>query len=276
MFERIVVGIDGSPAAQHAADWAARIAGDGHLVLVHVERDRETGSDYLSATSKRAGDRVTLIDEGERIRAANPGLHVVTSTETGPVVDVLRTFLRRGTLVVVGRDADRGGRWSAGVRLAGSHSAGAVAVVPSGEGGADDLGVVVGVDGSVLGREAIRVGADLATALQLRLTLLHAWAAPAFWESDLAEYASEFAEFEQMHRDTLAAAMDSGTASGAEPHARLVHGRPADELLEAVDTARAIVVGSHSGSAVERFLLGSVSHEVLLRSPIPVVVVLPG
>jgi len=274
MFERIVVGVDGSDASLDALDWAAAHAGTAQLVLVHVERDRETGSEYLSATSKRAGARVRLIDEGERIREAHPGLHVVTSTEVGPVVDVLRTFLRTGTLVVVGREAERPGRWSAGVRLAGSHGGGSVAVVP-GTHARGEFGVVVGVDGSALGREVIRVAADLAASIREPLTLLHAWSAPAMWEADLQQYAGEFAEYEQMHRDTLSSAIDQGTEFGAQPHARLVHGRPADELVEAAARASVIVVGSHSGSAVARFLLGSVSHELLLRATIPVLVVLP-
>lgn len=275
MFERIVVGVDGSDASLHALDWAVAHAGTAQLVLVHVERDRENGSEYLSATSKRAGSRVRLIDEAERVRTAHPGMHVVTSTETGSVVDALGRFLRPRTLVVVGRDAERAGRWSAGVRLAGSHSGGVVAVIPAEAGGAAELGVVAGIDGSVLGHEVIRVAASLARASDEPLTFLHAWAAPAMWEADLTEYAGEFAEYEQMHREVLAAALETGAEEGAIPHAMFVHGHPADELIEAASRAAAVVVGSHSGSAVARFLLGSVSHEVLLRANIPVLIVLP-
>lgn len=276
MFERVVVGVDGSPAAAVALDWAAERARSAQLVLVQVERDRETGSEYLSATSERAGARVRLIDEAERIRDAHPGMHVVTSTETGPVVDVLRSFLRRGSMVVVGREAGRIGRWSAGVRLAGASGGGVVAVVPPAAGDVGGgLGVVAGVDGSALETEVIRVAADLAEQAGSQLTLIHAWTAPSMWERDLRSYAAEFAELEQMHRDTLAAAVDIGTEYGANPVTQLVHGRAADELIEAAGDADAIVVGSHSGSAVARFLLGSVSHELLLRSEIPVLVVLP-
>ena len=275
MFERIVVGMDGSSASRHAMEWAAALAGDTQLVLVHVERDRESGSEYLSATSKRAGPRVRLMDEAERMRTEHPGSHVVTSTEQGPVVDILRTFLRPGTLLVVGRDPGRVGRWSAGVRLAGTHGGGTVVVVPDVASRDAELGVVAGIDGSVLGQEVVRVAADLAEATRHPLTLLHAWTAPKMWEQDLAGYAGEFAEYEQMHRDTLAETIDVGIDYGATPQAKLVHGLPVDELLEASEHASALVVGSHSGSAVARFLLGSVSHELLLRSQVPVLVVLP-
>ncbi|MFB9309804.1 hypothetical protein ACFFRL_11455 [Agromyces hippuratus] len=57
------------------------------------------------------------------------------------------------------------------------------------------------------------------------------------WEQDLAGYAGEFAEYEQMHCDTLAETIDVGIDYG--------------------------------GSAVARFLLGSMSYELLLRSQIP-------
>lgn len=275
MFERIVVGMDGSPASERAMEWAAALAAQTRVMLVHVERDRESGSEYLSATSERAGARVRLMDEADRIRTAHPGIDVVTSTEQGPVVDVLRTFVRPGTLVVVGRDPGRAGRWSAGVRLAGMHSGGALAVVPDQSVGAADLGVVAGIDGSFLSHEVVRVAADLADTTRQPLTLLHAWTAPKMWEQDLAGFAGEFAEYEQMHRDTLAETIDVGVDYGAMPNGRLVHGLPVDELLEASEHASALVVGSHSGSAVARFLLGSVSHELLLRAQIPVLVVLP-
>ncbi|GAA1783051.1 universal stress protein [Agromyces lapidis] len=275
MFERIVVGMDDSPASAHAVEWAAALAVDAQLLLVHVERDRESGSEYLSATSDRAGARVRVMDEAERIRSAHPGIHVVTSTEQGPVVDLLRTFLRPGTLLVVGRGQGHAGRWSAGVRLAGTHGGGAVAVVPDAPSQDAALGVVAGIDGSVLSHEVLRIGADLAAATRQPLTLLHAWTAPKMWEQDLGAYAGEFAEYEQMHRDTLAEAVDSGIEYGATPQARLVHGLSVDELLAASEHASALVVGSHSGSAVARFLLGSVSHELLLRARIPMLVVLP-
>lgn len=275
MFERIVVGMDGSPASEAAMEWAATLAAETQLVLVHVERDREKASEYLSATSERAGARVRLMDEAERMRTAHPGIHVVTTTEQGPVVEILRTFVRPGTLLVVGRDQGRVGRWSAGVRLAGMHGGGAVAVIPNTAATASELGVIAGIDGSTLSHEVVRVAADLAESMRQPLTLLHAWAAPKMWEQDLAEYAGEFAEYEQMHRDTLAETLDVGIEYGAEPQGRLVHGLPVDELLKASDHAAALVVASHSGSSVARFLLGSVSHELLLRAQVPVLVVLP-
>ncbi|QAY72572.1 universal stress protein [Agromyces protaetiae] len=284
MFERIVVGFDGSPDSDGALDWAAEHAGSARLLIVHIERDRESGSEYLSATSERTGHRVELIEAAERVRAAHPSLQVDTATEIGPVVDVLRSYLGRGTLVVVGRDGERSGRWSAGVRLAGSHTGGAVAVVPTGAGAGAGatrttagagLGVVAGVDGSLPGEEVVSVAADLAEAKGETLTLVHAWLAPSMWEAELESYEGEFAEYEQMHRDTLAAVVEGAEEYEVTPQAKLVHGRPADVLLDAAEQASAVVVGSHSGSAVARFLLGSVSHELLLRAKVPVLVVLP-
>lgn len=52
-------------------------------------------------------------------------------------------------------------------------------------------------------------------------------------------------------------------------------GRPVDVLLEAAGRAgaRAIVVGSHGATGLERTVLGSVAEGVLARSHVPVVVV---
>jgi nucleotide-binding universal stress UspA family protein len=200
---------------------------------------------------------------------------VVSTMGNGSVVDTLRTFLQPGTLLVVGRDRHSLGRWSAGVRLAGSHGGGAVALVPEQADAGGDLGVVAGIDGSMLSEEVVRVAADLAEAAGQPLTLLHAWSAPSMWQQDLDEFAGEFADYEQMHRDTLAEATDTAVGYRATPHERLAQGRPVDELLAAAEHATALVVGSHSGSQASRFLLGSVSHELLLRCPVAVVVVLP-
>lgn len=46
---------------------------------------------------------------------------------------------------------------------------------------------------------------------------------------------------------------------------RVERGYPSEVINEIAGTARMVVVGSHGRGAVARFLLGSISHEVLAR-----------
>ena len=62
----------------------------------------------------------------------------------------------------------------------------------------------------------------------------------------------------------------------AETSARersIVHGSPADVLIEAAEDAELLVVGSHGHGAVAALFLGSVSMRCAQLAPCPVVIV---
>lgn len=56
-----------------------------------------------------------------------------------------------------------------------------------------------------------------------------------------------------------------------------LQGPPVDALIQYLERQRpdAVVVGRHGHTALQRLVLGSVSHGVLHRSPVPVIVVEP-
>jgi nucleotide-binding universal stress UspA family protein len=50
-------------------------------------------------------------------------------------------------------------------------------------------------------------------------------------------------------------------------------GDPADAVIEQTEAADLLIIGSHARKAVERFLLGSISHALLHRAACPVLIV---
>jgi len=276
MFTRIVVGWDGSPESEAALEWAVGRGVATPLALVHAIGGAVTSSEYLQATGELSSERIRLIDAAERLRAERPDLQLSTSTVHGAPGSVLADFLDEQTLVVVGAPAShRGSRWTVGSRLAGRHGGGTVAVIPSDAATNARSGVVVGVDGSPAGMTAIEAGAAEAERLGEALELVHAWIVPRAWDSDYVDYITDVDELEEMHQDLLDEALEFAKSLGARATGRLERGTATEVLERAGERASLLVVGSHGRGAVARFLLGSVSHDLLVSLPAPIMVVGP-
>lgn len=86
-------------------------------------------------------------------------------------------------------------------------------------------------------------------------------------EDDVEEAARETAEpvFERARE--LAVVVDG------ELELRIGYGKPATVIVEHADAFDAVVIGSHSGSLVERLIVGNVAQEVVRGSPVPVTTV---
>jgi len=122
--------------------------------------------------------------------------------------------------------------------------------------------IVVGYDGSATAKAAVDYAAREA-GRRGRVLVVHAYGA--------------------LEEEDHARALIDGLALEDDPlletewQADLVGGPPVDALLKAARKcgARQIVVGSHGRSLFARAALGSVSHELLQRSDVPVVVIPP-
>jgi len=198
----VVVGVDGSDSARHAADWAADVAAAWGvpLRLLHATPGpgpREDGDPRWLRELCDAAERAGVEEVDRRI-------------VTGPVADELIEQSRAAAMVVVGSygEGARSGMLAGSTALALVDGGGCpVAVI---RGTAPQVPpprrgpVVVGMDtgGDVT---ALHTGAKLADALGTRLCVLHAW-------SDVTE------QGQGVHRST---------ASGTELAARAV------ELLNA-------------------------------------------
>ncbi|WP_159599572.1 universal stress protein [Agromyces humi] len=276
VFEKMVVGWNGSDSSRRALQWALAHADGIPLVVVHVVPGRARSSDGLPAGGQLIEARAQLLEATDDIRERHPELRLTTVTVQGDPLEELDDYVAAGTLTVVGaRTRGRPGRWSFGGRLAGQPGAGAVAVIPDEYGASERSGVIVGVDGSATSIDAIAIAADEAKRSGEAVTLVHAWEPPSLWESAYDEHAEGIGMVEEMHRQILDDALAFANALDAAPRGRLEQGGAAEVLLAESRDASVLVIGSHGRSRVARFLLGSVSQDVLLAVTTPTIIVRP-
>jgi nucleotide-binding universal stress UspA family protein len=145
-------------------------------------------------------------------------------------------------------------------------------------GGTMNGSIICGVDGSPESRAALRIGAQLAGQLELRLVIAHVWQTAAF----PAPYGSVAVVERATQADLQAAeALVERIASEeglADAGCRVVSGLPAERLADLADEEAAafIVVGSRGRGAFKAAILGSVSRDVIAVARCPVLVVPPG
>ncbi|WP_173923524.1 universal stress protein [Agromyces sp. Marseille-P2726] len=276
MFTRVIAGWDGTAESQAAVEWAADRYRDLPLMLIHAIGGRPTDAEYQRATGELSAERTRLIDVAEQLRATHPGLHLQTETAHGSAIEALEPQLGPDTLVVVGGpDHPRATRWTLGSRLAGRRGGGTVAVVPAVPATERPLGVVVGVDGSHASLAAVELAAAEADRLGSSLEVVHAWQIPQEWDTAYHEYSSDVATLEEIHHGLLDDAIEFAHGLGASPTGRLEAGRPTEVLRRLGADSALLVVASHGARGLSRFFLGSVSHDLLVEPPSPVLIVAP-
>jgi len=138
--------------------------------------------------------------------------------------------------------------------------------------------ILVGFDRSDHARAALREAVDIARAEGSKLTVLVAYTTNLFWAASAPAYASTVDDYlAAVHSDAQAIADQAAAAIPKELDARflLVDGDPAQSLLDeaAAGDHDLIVLGSRGRSDARSLLLGSVSHAVLHRSHVPVLIV---
>ena len=143
----------------------------------------------------------------------------------------------------------------------------------------EQLGIVVGVDGSTASTAAVRWAARSAAMRDIGLTIVHA-CLPVVPESSLVEWTgptpSEVmrAQEEQVQRlidDAAKTAND--TAGGLHIQAKAIAAAPVPVLLELSNDAQIVVVGRRGRSSLAGVLLGSVSIALIHRARCPVAVI---
>jgi len=280
MIERTIVGVDGSEKAQGALEWALgrEAPRRGNLVIVRVVDDTMMSGDYLLAGRTIDAAREALESLAESVRADHPGIGLETELVQGDPSTELGRFSDSASLIVVGTRKRTGSRfryaWSVGTRLA-TKASGPVAIIPEGERTSASKVVVVGVDGSPGSMVAVRFAAADAAERGCLLRAVHAWQEPLAWQDAYAPEDEFLATLEASHQTLL----DESLAQIRVDHpdlqvdGQLVHGTPAWAVLDAAKDAGLLVVGNHGRSGVSRFLLGSVSHTVVLNIVSPTIVV---
>ncbi|MEV7693727.1 universal stress protein [Microbacterium sp. NPDC089189] len=263
MANTIIVGVTDDAASRSALEWATERARAGAqpLLLVSVVGGAvgAVGEEEV-VDAAVAGVRERLEATAATVRAT--GLPVeVRVTHGNPVAELIDAS-EDGALLVIG-GAPRGhGRGRHGGRIAAGAKC-PVVIVPAAS--TPGTGVIVGVDGSEVSDAAVTFAADEAARAGETLTVVSTWM-PVAVAGDFGVYP-----------DLYLADLNGITASGvdrvveavraAHPdldvHTHVTEGDPATVIVEQSAGARLVVVGSHGRGAFARFLLGSVSEEVV-------------
>ena len=139
-------------------------------------------------------------------------------------------------------------------------------------------GIVVGVDGSPNSERALDWAMRQATALHAPLTVIAVHEVPkSYWggipvigpaDEPLLDKLQQAAD-----EMTKRAASRLGDAGPASVNVHAVNGFVVKELVDASQDADLVVVGTRTGRALARSLMGAVSSEVVQHSACPVVIV---
>ena len=248
----VVVGIDGSPAADVAIRWASAEAASLRTRLRLISAVPPGGS------ASEAGDVVYKAVALARDLA--PGVDLDPRIEHGPPSTILVQASGDADLVVIG---SRGLSLmvgalvgSTGLDLAANARCPVVVVRP-------DLGseagsrVVIGYDGSSAGQIALDFGLDYARRHDLAVRVVAAQPAGT-----------------ELHRITETELRDAVQARGAHD-AELIQitGHPAAHILRLAADANLIVLGARGRGGFTGMLIGSVSQTVLHHADCPVAII---
>ncbi|WP_347354208.1 universal stress protein [Intrasporangium sp.] len=287
--DQVVVGFDGSPAAESAVEWAAQHAkrrGVGLKVVAAVPwqyngiginaalpfHPRELAEELAEDGHKRA---LKILDETQ----------VEVVGVAANAADALVQASESAGLVVVGHPSrSRVGQIFIGSVVYGvvAHAKCHVAVVPDGEVVLPGVrhSVMVGVDGSDAALKAVDIAADEAHRWGAPLEIVQTWVLSSMtvWGEGVSGTSmidGEARFFGKQARESVARA----TAEAKMRHADLTvdtlvyEEHPARALVDAAQKAGLLVVGSRGLGGFERLLLGSVSRYVIQHATVPVLVV---
>ena len=282
MFEKILVGYDGSERSEDALALARAFAGleRGRLIATCVYWDRPLAPGIahggLDATPEDAELAKRILPErfGSAIEvraiadvSASRALHELAETETADLIVVGSTG--RGTVghTLPGTTAER--------LLHGSPCP--IAVAPLGYSDTAPerfrrVGAAYCADPE--GLLAVDAAHTIARLAGAELVVIGAYDGPSFERVRYGELG--VGEVVLNPRESAQGVLDDVVerlADGVAVDAQLVDGRPADVLTERAVDLDLLVMGSRAYGPLQHVLLGSVSHEVLLRCPSPVVVV---
>jgi nucleotide-binding universal stress UspA family protein len=281
MIQRTVVAWDGTPESRSALDWAVartrHVTGSAELALVSVTDEVSLIPGKTMGPEEFDAAGAAVADEAARLRQELPEHRVTSEIIVGDTLNALRRYTDPTTLLVVGthtRDfPHRRFAWSLGSRLAAS-ALGPVAIVPHQAAGTR-RGIVAGVDGSETSLRGALFAADEAQLRDVPLHLVHAWMEPAIWQEAYV-YDEEILDEIALQHEVVVRDIEAVVKRfhpGLALTASTVHGHAIHALLEFSPLPELVVVGCRSRSAMNRFMLGSASHELILNLNVPVVVV---
>jgi len=282
----VLVGVDGSPAAKYAVDWAARDAAMRHvpLALVHAVRPIGPTLPPLPAPAAFARWQVeqaqTILDDAVEIARRSTPDGGPTDIESellfSPVVPSLVDLSKEAQMVVVGSR----GRGPLMRSLLGSvssslirHAHCPVAVIHD----EDPLmphpaqaPVLVGIDGSSVSELATGIAFQEASWRGVELVALHIWSDVEVNDFPAIDWPAMKPAAEQLLAGRLAGWQQRYPDVKVRRVVECDH--PTYHLIRESESAQLVVVGSHGRGGFAGMLLGSVSTAVAHSARMPVIV----
>ncbi|MBB4785450.1 nucleotide-binding universal stress UspA family protein [Streptomyces rapamycinicus] len=261
----VVVGVDGSSSSNAAVVQAAREAQRRRAKLRVVHAFSWPVGPMYAPLDPSPFNRMAH-DAAQHAESVAPGVEATGTVMIGGAVSVLTAESRAADLVVVG-SRGLGGfigilLGSTAVSLA-AHGECPVLVVREEP---DHIGpIVLGVDGSPHGEEAIDFAFAEAALRRTEIVAMHAW---------LPDYAPAGTGVESAERLlALALAGRREKYPDVVVGQDVVSGETREALIEASRTAQLMVVGARGRGGFSGLLLGSVSQALLHHAHCPVAVV---
>jgi nucleotide-binding universal stress UspA family protein len=282
----IVVGIDDSPAAKLAVQWAARDAELRSIPLTLVYAISPEVATWpnvrlpagLARWHRDHGRR--LVDDAIKVveqasQHAGPA-EVHTEILPSAAVPTLVDLSKDAELLVIG--AQGSGRWPG--RLLGSVSSGllryahcSVAIVHDEDPlvpHASNAPVLVGIDGSSASESATALAFDEASRRNVGLVALHAYS-----DADVSEWPGiDWPANQSAAEEVLAERLAGWQEQYPDVHVdrTVVCDKPARQLVQKSPDAQLVVVGSRGRGGFAGMLVGSVGETVAQMARIPVIV----
>ncbi|MFF1635305.1 universal stress protein [Leifsonia sp. NPDC058248] len=277
--KKIIVGVDGSVPSRAAVRWSVEeaLATGAEVALAHVI-DTEWGTVSPRMVDEVGRNAAELVErERHYAQGLAPTLDVQTLVLRGSPMWELAQLSFGETLLAVGthKSGFHYGRafGSRSLQLA-TLAAGAVVVVPE-SAVRFRSGVVVGVDPTPTGMEAIDLAADEASRRNAELTLVRASTLQMPIGFDDDERRDWQARTDEAARNVLASAVDRARRRCPDTtiRSRVVR-RPAGAALnELARAAEVLVIGDSRRPGAQPGTLGSVAYDVLLNLTSPTLVV---
>ena len=282
----ILVGVDGSPAAKYAVDWAAREAAmrNVRLTIVHAVRPIGIPQPPLASSVAFARWQVeqgqAFLDKAVEIARSTARDGGPTQIESellfAPVVPTLVDLSKEAQMVVVGSR----GRGPFARSLLGSvssslirHAHCPVAVIHD----EDPLmphpaeaPVLVGIDGSPVSELATAIAFQEASLRGVELIAMHVWS-----DVDVNDFpAIDWPAMKPAAEEILAERLAGWRERYPDVTVRRVVecDHPTYHLVKQSESAQLVVVGSHGRGGFAGMLLGSVSAALAHSARMPVIV----
>jgi nucleotide-binding universal stress UspA family protein len=285
----IVVGVDGSPAANAAIRWAVCDAGLRHVALTLAHALSPTVANGMGmpmppgvARWQKEQGRAVLEEAMKVAEDGDPRLNQIDSELlfSGPV-SALVDLSKDAEMLVVGCR----GSGSLRSRLLGSVSSGVVhhahcpvAVIHDGAApltpDSSTAPVLVGIDGSPASEFATAIAFSEASRRRVELVAFHAWSDVGVSQFPDMDWPATGVAAEEVLAERLAGWQER--YPDVTVRRVVVCEEPARELVELSDGAQLVVVGSHGRGGFAGMLLGSVSAAVMQSANVPVIVARDG